>query len=91
MRRGTLEDPHLGATAIYRVLRLSTEGPVTLALSGPGIYGLATLGVEGLSVSEVKTIRESRSEYPRGVDVYLVDETGLVVGLPRSTQLEVVS
>jgi len=89
LSRGTLERPEAGATAVYAVERLGT-GPLTLGLSGPGISGERTLGVEGLSSREAEAIRESRVDYPLGVDVYLVDGAGRVAGLPRSTRLEVV-
>jgi len=87
MRRGTLEEPHLGATAIYAVERLSVRGSVTLVLSGPGVSGTRTLGAEGLASSELVHLRESRADYPMGVDVYLVDRAGLVAALPRSTEV----
>ena len=90
LERGTLERPETGATVNFAVGRLSNAGPVTMKLSGPGVPGERTLGVEGLSVEEVEAIRESREDYPLGVDVYLVDGAGRVAGLPRSTRLEVV-
>ncbi len=88
LRRGTLEAPETGATAIYGVKRLAEGGPKTLTLSGPGVSGSRTLGVEGLSAEELEAIRESRAYYPLGVDVYLVNEAGSLVGLPRSTRIE---
>lgn len=89
LRRGTLEAPEKGATAIYGVKRLDEYGPQILTLSGPGVSGSRTLGVEGLSAEELEAIRESRAYYPLGVDAYLVDEGGSLVGLPRSTRIEV--
>lgn len=87
--RGTLEKPELGATAVYAVGSLS-EGDLSLRLSGPGVPGKRVLEVGGLDREEAEAIRESRSSYPLGVDVYLVDGAGRVVGLPRSTRVEVV-
>lgn len=89
LRRGTLEAPEKGATAIYGVERLAEDGPKILTLSGSGVSGSRTLSVEGLSAEELEAIRESRAYYPLGVDVYLVDEAGSLVGLPRSTRIEV--
>ena len=89
LRRGDLERPERGATAIHTVERLGT-GPLTLRLSGPGIPETRTLAVEGLALSEAEAIQESRADYPLGVDVYLVDGAGRLAGLPRSTSLEVV-
>jgi alpha-D-ribose 1-methylphosphonate 5-triphosphate synthase subunit PhnH len=89
LRRGTLEHPERGATAIYAVEELSNVGTVSLKLTGPGVSGSRTLGLEGLAATEAAAIREIRQDYPLGVDVYLVDGAGRVAGLPRSTRLEV--
>lgn len=89
LRRGELERPERGATAIYAVERLSNEASSTLTLSGPGVPGERGISVIGLPASEVGAIIENRADYPLGVDVYLVDEAGWVAGLPRSTRLEV--
>ena len=89
LERGTLERPETGATAIFAVRRLSNTGTFTLKLSGPGIPDGRSLGAEGLSAEEAEAIRDSRQDYPLGVDVYLVDDAGQVAGLPRSTRLDV--
>lgn len=88
LKRGTLEDPADGATAVYSVERLTVRGPLTLSLSGPGVPEGRTVGVEGLAEGEVDGILEARVGYPMGVDVYLADREGTVVGLPRSTRVE---
>jgi len=92
-KRGSLEEPSEGATAVYVVGRLATGEPtfgasLGLLLSGPGVQTESALFVEGLARSEAQAIVQSRADYPLGVDVYLVDEEGLVVGLPRSTRVE---
>lgn len=87
--RGTLEEPASGATAIYAVRLLSTAGGAfTVRVSGPGVPGERSLGVEGLANSQLGAMIETRSGYPLGVDVYLVDDWGVVAGLPRSARLE---
>ncbi len=91
MKRGTLEAPEEGATAVVLVEKLSPEGGETvLKLSGPGVPGTRTLGVDGFTRGALEAVRESRAGYPLGVDVYLVDGAGRVAGLPRSTGVEVV-
>lgn len=90
LKRGTLEEPAEGATAIYAVERLGGREPLTLSLSGPGVPGERTVTVGGLERAEAEAIRESRSSYPLGVDVYLTDLAGIVVGLPRSTPVGLV-
>ena len=89
LKRGTLERPEWGATAIYAVEELSNSDTLSLELSGPGIPGTRTLSIEGLAAAEAEAIRETRQEYPLGIDVYLIDAAGRVAGLPRSTRLEV--
>ena len=89
LQRGTLERPELGATAIYVVEELSNTGALLLELTGPGVPGARTLGIEGLAAEEAGMIRETRLDYPLGIDVYLIDGAGRVAGLPRSTRLEV--
>lgn len=91
LKRGTLEDPAEGATAIYAVRRLSERGPLTLCLAGPGVPGERTVGIGGLAEGEIEMILETRAGYPLGVDVYFVDREGVVVGLPRSTRVWEVS
>jgi len=91
LKRGTLEEPASGATAVYAVRRLSMSRSIcTVRVSGPGVPGERLLGVEGLADPELGEIVKTRSGYPLGVDVYLVDDRGMVVGLPRSARLEVV-
>lgn len=90
LKRGTLERPEIGATAIYVVKELSNRGPLTLRLEGPGISGERALGVEGLPAAEITAIQESRSDYPLGVDVYLVDAAERLAALPRSARMELI-
>jgi alpha-D-ribose 1-methylphosphonate 5-triphosphate synthase subunit PhnH len=89
LKRGSLERPEEGATAIYAVERFSNDGALTFDLSGPGVPGGRTLGIEGLPAPEAEALRASRAAYPLGVDVYLIDGAGQIAGLPRSTRLEV--
>lgn len=89
LKRGTLEAPERGATAVYAVRGFAGSEALTLTLSGPGVPGERDLVVAGLSVQEVEDLRTSRAGYPAGVDVYLVDSEGRLAGLPRSTRMEV--
>jgi alpha-D-ribose 1-methylphosphonate 5-triphosphate synthase subunit PhnH len=88
-KQGALLDPAQGATAIYVVDELG-RGPLALSLSGPGVGpGGRVLRVRGLDRAEVAVIAATRTGYPRGVDVFLVDGAGRGAALPRSTRLEV--
>lgn len=81
---GTMLYPEASATVI-------SSGRIgqgaTLRLSGPGIAGTATIMVGGIDPS-FWTVRNEACRYPLGWDVFVVDGAR-VVGLPRSTKLEV--
>lgn len=76
--------PDDGATVVANA-RLG-EGPV-LRLSGPGVDGTLDLVLGGLHPG-LWAMRASRCRYPEGFDLFLLCGAQ-VVGLPRSTQIEV--
>lgn len=89
---GTLIDPHLGATVFLEVGRLRAGADrddaddQAFQLRGPGIDG--TIGIDVESRFDWYSIRNERvSEYPLGVDMFLADRHGSVMGLPRTTRL----
>lgn len=89
-RRGTALDPADGATAIYEVTSL-VEGDLCLSLRGPGVGPTPRLlRVAGLDPAEVELIRQTRVDYPCGVDVLLIDAAGQCAALPRSCDVTVV-
>src|SRR2546430_8338331 len=88
VRQGTMLDPALGASAIYELDAVG-EGPVALSLTGPGVAPRPrTLRLTGLAEAEVGLIQRTRAEYPRGVDVLLVDRAGRCAALPRSSTVD---
>jgi alpha-D-ribose 1-methylphosphonate 5-triphosphate synthase subunit PhnH len=87
-RQGTLLDPAGGATAIYEIDAVGA-GPVALTLTGPGVGPRPrTLRLAGVSTAEVGLWQQTRTEYPCGVDVIVVDPAGRCAALPRSTTVE---
>jgi alpha-D-ribose 1-methylphosphonate 5-triphosphate synthase subunit PhnH len=89
-RQGTLLDPALGATAVYEVEAVG-EGPLALSLSGPGVGPAPrTLYLSGVPASEIALWQATRSSFPLGVDVLLVDPAGWCAALPRSTTVSTV-
>ncbi len=94
-RRGTLVDPHLGATIVLETSRLSwdkSDGtPATpWILTGPGLRGNAALNLPADDGGRTHAVMEARteacSEYPLGVDLILVDRQGWLAYIPRSIQ-----
>lgn len=63
------------------------ESPTILKLTGPGIQGERYFRVSGLP-AEFWALRERAARFPLGWDVFLVDATGKVIGLPRSTRID---
>jgi len=81
---GTYAYPDLGATL---VLGCALGSGPTLSLTGPGISGSVQLRVEGLP-EQLWALRTAAGPFPLGWDLLLVDGDQ-VVGLPRSTAVEV--
>ena len=83
-RKGTLVDPHLGATIICEVEEIFLGK--RFSISGPGISGDE---IVSLPISEFwKNEREEAiSDYPRGIDLIFVDESGQILAVPRTTKI----
>ncbi len=98
LNRGTLLEPECSATAIYCIEQLTQGGEETerpeqgmrLELRGPGIEKRHIVDVLGLSDTHLQSIIAARRGYPLGTDVYLVDDTGRCIGLPRTTRIRVI-
>ncbi len=84
--QGSDETPERSATVIVQVEALAAGGP--WRLSGPGIRGLAHLGVAGLDGAFVAQWARNAARFPRGVDLFLACG-GHLCGLPRTTRIEV--
>ncbi|MCC6266836.1 MAG: phosphonate C-P lyase system protein PhnH [Dehalococcoidia bacterium] len=85
LRRGEPELPESGATAIVSVGSLAQGEPYLLA--GPGIAGVASLRVSGLSTASFLARDAACGSYPLGIDLFLVDAEGRLMGLPRTTRI----
>lgn len=87
---GTLLEPHKSATLVIHVSALSVipDLAVTLDLQGPGIKGKAQRSVSGLPAAWLIERDLANKEYPLGVDMILVTESGDMMALPRTTSIE---
>lgn len=81
---GDDEFPEASATVILQVGALRTDGP--LMLSGPGIPGSATLGIDGLPTRFRSEWAANHALFPRGIDLILVDGSTLCC-LPRTVRV----
>lgn len=76
--------PDAGAT-LFAAARFGTGAK--LRLTGPGIETSVEISVEGVA-AEFWSLRAAQCRYPAGFDLFLVCGAQ-VIGLPRSTQIEV--
>jgi alpha-D-ribose 1-methylphosphonate 5-triphosphate synthase subunit PhnH len=86
---GTLEFPEEGGTAVLTVEHLSADDldGAVLSLTGAGVASAARVAVRGLADEALDAFMELNREYPLGIDAYLVDEGGRVLGLPRTVRI----
>lgn len=80
---GTLEAPHLGATIVVQ-----TEfGDPPRTASGPGIDGTTAIDFGRHAAGWLAPRESANREFPLGVDIILVDPTGQLIALPRTTRI----
>jgi alpha-D-ribose 1-methylphosphonate 5-triphosphate synthase subunit PhnH len=93
-KRGTLDFPETGATAILQVASVSpaplSDG-LRLMLAGPGIESEATVFVAGLSQAFLEVHSVCNREFPAGIDLILACDSlsagPCVLSLPRTTKV----
>lgn len=84
-KNGTLTDPHQSATIIFQTPHI-TEG-TTWRLTGPGIQTSTELTFK--FSPELHHIRQAKNqEYPLGIDMIIIDTTGQIAAIPRTTLME---
>ncbi len=100
-RRGVADAPEAGARVAIAVERLMPlgavqaatgsvpEGSTVLRLQGPGVPDVRWVAVTGLALGVVEALTEANDAFPAGIDVWLADRTGRVLGLPRSCTVTV--
>lgn len=90
LKRGSLKFPDESATVICQVRQVLSgtairPGAIKMGLQGPGIHDKQTLYVDGLNKEMMEPWQECNSEFPLGIDWILVDLTGQLSCIPRST------
>ena len=90
INHGSLEEPNKSATVFYLVETLSNEvmeNGQSIILQGPGIKEEQLVFFDTIGHQEIEYWKESRKNYPLGVDIYLIDKNGLICGIPRSVKI----
>lgn len=60
-----------------------------VGMSGPGVPGRRSVVVNGLAPEVLFRLDAANRRYPAGLDTWLVDPLGRIVGLPRSVRLDI--
>jgi alpha-D-ribose 1-methylphosphonate 5-triphosphate synthase subunit PhnH len=82
---GSMEQPETSATCIFSCTETHETAVV---LSGPGIKEAESLSLP-LNAEFVEAFMRKKPTFPLGVDLFLLIDEGYIIGLPRTTQLEV--
>jgi alpha-D-ribose 1-methylphosphonate 5-triphosphate synthase subunit PhnH len=92
-RRGSPERPDLGATLIYYEHTLSTcnTDRFRILLKGPGIAEPQgrTPDRWSIGLDETRRLMAVNADYPLGIDSFFVWPDGALIGLPRSTDIQI--
>lgn len=92
-KRGRLEAPEEGATLVYCLDAGAAVASQRLRvrLCGPGIAEPRGILPEmpGVPLAEFEQLKSVNADYPLGVDVFFVRPGGELMGLPRSTRIQV--
>lgn len=89
LRVGTLDYPNDSATLLILTPPLGAGLGLRLALAGPGAPAGFEVQAPGLTPALLDA-RDAAAEYPCGLDLLLIDPSGQVLALPRSTSISVV-
>ncbi|MCX7843223.1 MAG: phosphonate C-P lyase system protein PhnH [Clostridia bacterium] len=96
LNKGTSEFPENSATAIISVERIYTgingrvdENGMRVRIKGPGVKSENLFALEGLDLNYLTALPEINSEFPIGIDVMLIDWSGNIVCIPRTSKVEV--
>ena len=93
IRRGSAHRPDGGCQISYQIsgrLVPGTTEESILSIAGPGVPTVRSLSVEWATdeLSSLQSLLTARSDsWPMGFDIFLVDDFGQVVGIPRTSNI----
>lgn len=82
--QGSDQEPEAATTLLVQVENLETGE--SIRITGPGIDGINSLSVGGLSAAFWQDLVNNVRSYPKGIDIFLFTRD-TVVGLPRTTKI----
>ena len=87
-KTGTAENPETGGTLLFECEDVASGHPVIL--SGPGIDGSRQIRLP-VDADFIRSLQEVNSGFPNGLDLFFIDHRNRILGLPRTTSVEVLS
>lgn len=85
---GTPESPELSATLVFDCSSIEHHHTSRVILIGPGIRQQKEL-VLPVGTDFLDTFREKNDSFPLGIDLFLITADSHLLGLPRTTHIEV--
>lgn len=97
--RGSALAPERGCGLVVACASLSegfdhgdaTQESTSIALTGPGVDGQKNVTVTGISSYFFESLCDLNGAFPAGVDVWMVDQSGQILALSRSTQISILA
>ena len=89
-KTGRPESPELNATLIFCCPKNDHEANSEVVLSGPGINGSKKVFLP-VSRQFIETVQEKNEDFPMGIDLFFITDNSTLLGLPRTTQIEVIA
>jgi alpha-D-ribose 1-methylphosphonate 5-triphosphate synthase subunit PhnH len=97
--RGSALAPERGCGLVVACASLSegfdhgdaTQESTSIALTGPGVDGQKIVTISGISNYFFETLCDLNGSFPAGVDVWMVDQSGQILALSRSTQISILA
>jgi alpha-D-ribose 1-methylphosphonate 5-triphosphate synthase subunit PhnH len=87
---GCPESPELSATLIFSCTRSNQEDRHQVALSGPGVNGIIESSLP-VSLAFLAILKEKNEDFPMGIDLFFIVDDTTILGLPRTTHIEVIA
>jgi phosphonate C-P lyase system protein PhnH len=87
LRMGTPEEPHTAARLFHPATAFGESGEVRIALEGPGVAGSLEVGISGVPIELLETLR-GMGNGETGIDTWFVSADA-VVAIPRSSKISV--
>lgn len=90
VKTGTPENPEKSATCVFYCKEADQKKGTRVALSGPGIDGSCET-ILPVTVAFIAALQQKNEDFPMGIDVFFITEDMNILGLPRTTTIEVIT